>query len=199
MTTKNVKPVELTTKDKSIDLPGVYVIQNTVNGKKYIGSTHKSLCHRLQNHLTHLRKGTHKSIHLQHAWIKYGENNFIFKIVYCGIEKEVVKLEQELMDTYLTYNRSLGYNINIQAKSCAGRILSDEHKARIRCSHTVSNNKKRTYVKIKDVIGNTEYYFKSLREAAKMLKISRPKLKRMYRNPKIDDSHIILELVENVW
>lgn len=60
--------------------PVIYKIENTVNGKFYIGSTgcmrQRTACHRIR-----LRKNTHHCKHLQAAWNKYGEEVFRFLVV----------------------------------------------------------------------------------------------------------------------
>jgi len=58
---------------------GVYAIKNKVNNKTYIGS---SVCieHRWSAHRADLKAGRN-SIHLQHAWDKYGASNFSWGII----------------------------------------------------------------------------------------------------------------------
>lgn len=58
----------------------IYKIENTVNGKLYIGST-KNFESRKNIHLRQLRSGTHHNIHLLRAFIKYGEEKFVFSIL----------------------------------------------------------------------------------------------------------------------
>ena len=45
---------------------GVYAIVNTLNGKKYVGST-KCFKERFAEHRSQLRKGNHKNVHLQNS------------------------------------------------------------------------------------------------------------------------------------
>lgn len=46
---------------------GVYAIVNTLNGKKYVGST-KCFKERFAEHRSQLRSNKHKNIHLQNAF-----------------------------------------------------------------------------------------------------------------------------------
>ncbi|MBT9788673.1 hypothetical protein GPK90_04850 [Clostridium sp. MCC344] len=65
---------------KKEKLIGVYQIKNVANGKIYIGSS-KDIFTRWKQHKAKLNKNAHVNEHLQKAWNKYGENNFIFSIV----------------------------------------------------------------------------------------------------------------------
>lgn len=79
------------------NISGVYEIVNTVNGKRYIGSS-VSVYRRLEDHKRSLRKGTSRHNHLQSAFNKYGESSFIFRpIIYCDPEMALV-YEQMCLD-----------------------------------------------------------------------------------------------------
>jgi len=56
---------------------GVYIINNKLNGHNYIGSS-VNIKKRFSTHKTDLRKNKHPNRYLQHAWNKYGEENFEF-------------------------------------------------------------------------------------------------------------------------
>lgn len=58
----------------------IYKIINTVNGKFYVGSTTNTQ-ERFRIHRSRLRRGRHHSPHLQAAWIKYGEQAFVFHVI----------------------------------------------------------------------------------------------------------------------
>ena len=59
---------------------GVYAIVNTLNGKKYVGST-KCFKERFAEHRSQLRKGNHKNVHLQNSYNNYGEKYFKFMVL----------------------------------------------------------------------------------------------------------------------
>jgi DNA adenine methylase len=61
---------------------GIYEIANRVNGKRYIGSA-AYFNKRWSQHRHQLRRGTHHCAHLQRAWTKYGESEFVFRVL-CG-------------------------------------------------------------------------------------------------------------------
>lgn len=65
---------------------GIYYIRNRISGKVYIGGS-KNINQRFYYHRYRLIKKNHDNRHLQHAWNKYGESNFIFEIVQrCQVE-----------------------------------------------------------------------------------------------------------------
>lgn len=59
-------------------MSGVYQIYNTVNGKRYIGSS-IHIEQRFKEHLRNLRANKHVNAHLQSAWNKYGEHSAVRK------------------------------------------------------------------------------------------------------------------------
>jgi group I intron endonuclease len=70
---------------------GIYKIINVLNDKFYIGSA-VSFRKRKTRHFSELRTGKHKNRHLQHAWVKHGEQAFVFVVV------EVVEDRTQLLD-----------------------------------------------------------------------------------------------------
>lgn len=59
---------------------GIYKIINVINNKFYVGSA-VDLKRRKTRHFSELRTGKHKNRHLQAAWVKYGEQAFVFVVV----------------------------------------------------------------------------------------------------------------------
>lgn len=113
---------------------GVYIIENKVNGKFYIGSSvhvarrFKSHRHALKNHLKSPPK-------LQGAWDKYGAEAFVMRqIVACRAE-DVLMYEQLLIDGMNPY-----YNTRPVAESNFGIRWPKEvnmRKGRVRNEYTV--------------------------------------------------------------
>jgi group I intron endonuclease len=99
---------------------GVYMIEHTASGKKYVGSAAKSFSRRWHTHRSRLRNGTHHSRHLQAAWDKYGEEAFVFRIVEPCLPEHATGVEQVFIDWYKSTDREFGYNIAPVAGSCLG-------------------------------------------------------------------------------
>lgn len=100
---------------------GIYEIVNTVNGKRYVGSS-VDIKKRWQAHMLELRKGTHHAQHLQRSYNKYGEDKFILVIIrYCERD-ELLAYEQEELDSGFDYNSSptagnnLGFRLSQETK-----------------------------------------------------------------------------------
>ena len=56
---------------------------NTVNDKRYVGSA-VNFGARWKEHRHVLKRGTHHSCHLQNAWVKHGEDAFVFRrLIVC--------------------------------------------------------------------------------------------------------------------
>lgn len=92
-----------------LELPGVYKIINSEEGKYYVGSSTMKIIKRINHHYNMLKSNTHKNKHLQNAWNKYGEDSFIFEIVE-NLEKDQCLIrEQEFINNEDFCNL---YNIN---------------------------------------------------------------------------------------
>ena len=111
------------------DKCGIYQIRNLLDGKIYIGSS-KTLYKRLRRHLNNLRKNKHDNQHLQNAFNKYGEANFIFEIIeFCNLSEQF-EVEQYWI------NRFFGedcYNENPEAvkpPDCTGlkHTFTEDHR-----------------------------------------------------------------------
>lgn len=115
---------------------GVYCIRNTINGKRYIGSTSCSLRKRWENHKRTLRNNSHENVILQRAWNKYGENAFLFEVIKLTDRIEAVAYEQSYIDFYKSADRNFGYNICELAASPLGTKRSAESIEKMRKSAT---------------------------------------------------------------
>lgn len=114
---------------------GIYKIENIFNGECYIGQS-IDLYKRKRDHFLKLRNNKHCNIHLQYAFNKYGEENFVFKIIlYCEPE-ELTHYEQKLVDLWKPE-----YNICRECvKSGLGTKKSEEEKKRMSDMYMGENN-----------------------------------------------------------
>lgn len=78
------------------DTFGVYVIENMVNNKVYIGSTVRNFKERKACHFNSLKRGTHHCKPLQEEFNQYGEASFQFDVLEnISDEFEVRQVEQK--------------------------------------------------------------------------------------------------------
>lgn len=110
---------------------GIYGIKNKVNGKIYIGKTGMNFGDRWDSHRALLRNNKHFNSYLQHAWNKYGEDNFEFIIV----EECSVNQLNDKEKYYISYYKKLNKSYNIadggEGGCFLGKHLSDETKKKI--------------------------------------------------------------------
>lgn len=95
----------------------IYALKNTINGKRYIGSS-KYLLKRLKRHYQSLSLGNHHSIKLQRAYDLVGKQAFITEILEefdFQNNNHIFEKEQYYIDLYNTYKE--GYNCTKQAKN----------------------------------------------------------------------------------
>jgi len=110
---------------------GIYKITNTINNKLYVGSA-IDLYKRKHKHLYDLKHNIHHSIHLQRAWDKYGEDNFMFETIEYIENKDILKeREQHWIDTLNVCDINIGYNILPTAGNSFGYKMSEESKKKI--------------------------------------------------------------------
>lgn len=114
------------------NVSGVYKITNTANGKVYVGSS-VDLCERHYRHGLHLRQGRHHSIHLQRAYVIYGQDAFVFSVIEkCGRDA-LLSREQYWIDKLKAATKEYGYNV---APRTDNSIQAAETKDKIRKSLT---------------------------------------------------------------
>ena len=98
-----------------------------MNGKKYIGYA-VNIPARWKEHKRSLKKNYHNNIYLQHAWNKYGKENFKFWIVekYPPKEEILKLMEIYFIEYYNSFiDNGYGYNMTKGGDGRFGFIPSD--------------------------------------------------------------------------
>jgi group I intron endonuclease len=108
--------------------PSIYQIRHIESGRVYVGSAINPR-DRLTAHKYELRKGTHHSQYLQHAWNKYGAAAFAFEIIepVLLIEDLIIR-EQYWMNTLRAADRQYGFNICPTAGSMLGIKITQKKR-----------------------------------------------------------------------
>ena len=137
----------------------VYMHENKINSKKYIGITKTSIKKRSNN-----GEGYKGCTKFYKAIKKYGWKNFKHKILFKGLIKEEAEIkEQELIKLYNTQTE--GYNI---ANGGSVNSITDEIKDKI--SKSNRNNGRPVILTLPN--GSTRLY-DNVEEASKALKVDK--------------------------
>lgn len=134
----------------STEKPGIYSIRHGESGRVYVGSA-SNISKRWSRHRAELRNGTHRNIHLQAAWAKYGEAAFEFAIV--ELTDDLTAREQHWMDTLKAYAE--GFNLCPVARSSRGREITEVERQKL------SESQKRRWQKWRDEHGKQKSQGKS--------------------------------------
>ncbi len=91
-------------------ISGIYTITCLINNKIYVGKTN-NIYTREDDHFQSLRNNTHHNYHLQKAFNKYGEDNFVYEILIECDENILYSEEHYWCNMLNAHNRKFGYNI----------------------------------------------------------------------------------------
>lgn len=90
----------------------IYVIENNVTGKFYIGRTNNPAS-RKRAHFSELRRGVHKNPRLQYSFDKHGEVAFEFKVVDSAESEAICNKEAEWFKAF-DCNKDYLYNCHFE-------------------------------------------------------------------------------------
>ncbi len=100
------------------NIPGVYTITCTANGRVYVGSAIE-ISNRFRRHVRTLNEGTHHNAHLMRAGGKYGQEAFVFELVEVVTDVSLLReREQWWIDRLNVVNN--GFNLCPRAESSLG-------------------------------------------------------------------------------
>lgn len=174
---------------------GIYCIENTINNKKYIGSSNDFI-QRKGQHTYQLKNACHYNSHLNSSFQKYGKENFKFSILeYCNDcnDLELKILEQKWVDLFDVTNREKGYNKVKDVVRRSGYKMSDEAKKKMSISKKGKKQsleviearvaRRRKVIYQYDINNNFMKEFSCLKEASEATGIDRGTLSKA-ANPK---------------
>jgi group I intron endonuclease len=155
---------------------GIYGICNIANGKWYVGQS-TDLKYRERKHFWLLKRKGHYNAHLQHAFSKYGTDNFEFRVLEEVSENMLDVRECAWIEFYKSNQEQFGYNLRTGghlnhhpseatkkklSNLLAGRRkppFSEKHKTNMSKAQ-VGNNRQllKWYEKNKDTIDEWNHY-----------------------------------------
>lgn len=125
----------------------IYVIQNLVTGRAYIGQT-TNYKRRRNEHLRALVNGTHFNRRLQHNWNKYGERQFEITCIREAPVDVLTTYEQYFLDMYRTFAAGVFNSEGPVDAPSMGAERSAEFRENIRRLHTGKRYSDATKAKI---------------------------------------------------
>ncbi len=140
------------------DAPAVvYLVTNTINGKRYIGVTSKRLAVRLSEHFSGAFTNVHSG-HFYRAIRKYGREVFVItELMKCSSKEQALADEVRMI-----FELNPEYNSTKGGDGQLGRVVSQEFRAKMSAIHkgnTYNVGKKRseeTKLKLKGLATSNE-------------------------------------------
>jgi group I intron endonuclease len=117
---------------------GVYTITNTVNNRRYAGSS-ADVRQRWRGHRSELRRGLHRITQFQQDWDEHGEKAFKFEMIVqesdaakrLAIEQALITADDLEGRGYNLFNTGPNQQILSPDNGIRGKAKSDEHRANI--------------------------------------------------------------------
>lgn len=164
---------------------GIYKITNMLDNKCYVGLSN-NIEKRFYEHKRTLNNNE-KIVYnpkFQHAWNKYGENNFKFETIHTCQESDLTLYEPYFIKKFKSYYKDGGYNMTKGGESmgygkdhpCYGYTPWNKGKEITAYYGTHSFNRKQIIQYDKE--GNFIKKWNSITEASKELKINRTSIVR---------------------
>jgi len=130
----------------------IYLVENKVNGKKYVGQTRKTAAHRWRQHIyDHLNR----DLPLYRAIRKHGIESFVLReISHTGDRDAANDLERFWVSYFRSNNGINGYNA-----TPGGESLSGKDNPFYGCSHSEESRKKMSLAKTGKYLGENNALF----------------------------------------
>lgn len=126
----------------------IYIIENTVNGKFYIGRTNKPESRR-RCHFSELRRGVHGNPRLQASFNKHGEAAFKFQVVDSAQAEHIEAKEAEW---FAAFDQNKDYLYNCHFETFGGPKIWKPHtpESKLKISEAIKNGTRKYIFAILD-------------------------------------------------
>jgi len=124
----------------------VYLIENLINSKKYIGITTQGYKKRFKQHIKDAKNKRYNSA-LHHAIRKYGIENFTIEVIeFADSWDDLCEKETDNISKYDTYNN--GYNLTLGGEGSKGCAITEDNKQKISEANKGRKRTKEANIKI---------------------------------------------------
>jgi hypothetical protein len=113
----------------------IYLVENAINGKRYVGKTHQNPTTRWRAHCSEAKHGS--PLYLHRAIRKYGEAAFTVSTLATGLSAvEAVAMEIWWVTAFSTFtSRGAGYNMTRGGEGTTGYVSTPETLAKINATN----------------------------------------------------------------
>jgi group I intron endonuclease len=108
----------------------IYIIRNIINNKSYIGQTIQDWERRVKCHFWEANRKEHEETKLNRAILKYGKDNFVWKLITNCDEYQLDNKEIFFIKVFNSYKQ--GYNSTIGGQGISNFKVSEKTKSKIR-------------------------------------------------------------------
>lgn len=118
----------------------IYKCTNQINGKTYIGFTHKPLTKRIIEHKSSAKRGSDYLLHK--AIRKYGTDSFNWECLYESFDREFILSTMEnhfIMENNSYFENGFGYNMTFGGQ---GGMLGKKHTEETKFKLKLARNKR---------------------------------------------------------
>jgi group I intron endonuclease len=112
-------------------MPFVYLIENQLNNKKYVGITKHSIESRFNDHIRNSKGLNLERRRLYHSMKKYGVENFTVSLLETCDPENIYDSEQKWIKHYNSNSYKFGYNMTAGGEGCVDRECSPETLLRL--------------------------------------------------------------------
>lgn len=175
-------------------LSGVYAISCSGNGKVYVGCS-KNIPERLRSHINKLSAGSHKNIHMQRAWAKFGRESFYAYVVQYA-SHDVFDQEVSWIKDLGSYEN--GFNMTKGGEGVKNDEAINEKRANtFKKRYSEETRAKKSAIAKKQYASMSEESRKTFQEAGRVAAAN--KIKRMGDEELIDRSRALSEFSKKRW
>ncbi len=145
---------------------GIYKIENSIDGKIYIGSS-VNIESRQYKHFWMLKRGCHDNQHLQNAFNKFKEKSFNFQIIEQCNETKLIERENFHIATLKSNTSEFGYNL-ATVNEFRRNTYNDSVKIKLSRYNKIKNGNFNTF-SLTNIKTNDMFMFDTLVEGANYL------------------------------